>query len=109
MVLCGEQAVKITNESTLPKLMELTEKEGERKFLKNSLDKNANELLREHKAYVLSHVKINDHDEQIIENILIDGHCMRTPEKDIKWEYKQKELQAAAQKGVKKSPSTKKK
>jgi hypothetical protein len=66
--------------------MELTEKEGERKFLKNSLDKNASELLRERKAYVLCHVKKNDHDEEVIENIVIDGHCMRTPEEDIKWE-----------------------
>ena len=66
--------------------MELTEKEGERKFLKNSLDKNANELLRERKAYVLCHVKKNDHDEEVIENRVIDGHCMRTPEEDIKWE-----------------------
>ena len=56
--------------------MELTEKEGERKFLKNSLDKNANELLRERKAYVLCHVKKNDHDEEVIENLVIDGHCI---------------------------------
>lgn len=86
MHLCAEQSVKIEAESKLPKVMELLEKEGERKFMKNSLDKNGTEMLRERKAYVLCHVKRNDHDEEVIENIVIDGYCMRTPEEDIKWE-----------------------
>ena len=48
------------------------------------MHKNGNELLRERKAYVLCHIKKGPADEDIVENIVIDGSCMRTPEEDIK-------------------------
>lgn len=89
--------------------MELLEKEGDRKFLKNALERNGTELLRERKAYVLCHIKKNDHDEDVVENIIIDGFCMRTPEEDITWAEEQKELEAVAAKGAKKGPPPKKK
>lgn len=54
--------------------------------MKNSLSKYGNELLRERKAYVLCHIKKGPTDEDVVENIVIDGYCMRTPEEDAKWE-----------------------
>lgn len=73
------------------------------------MHKNGNELLRERKAYVLCHIKKGAADEDIVENIVIDGSCMRTPEEDIKWQAEQEELAAAAAKGGKKAPPPKKK
>jgi hypothetical protein len=67
--------------------------------------------LRERKAYVLAKISKNG-DEEVIENIIIDGACIRTPEEDIKWEEEQKELEAQAAnkgKGAKGAPPPKKK
>lgn len=108
MVLCGEQALKIEADSKQPRLIELLEKEGDRKYLRNNLQKNGTDLLRERKAYVLCHIKKNG-EEEVPENIVIDGFCMRTPEEDVKWEEEQLEKEAAAQKGGKKAPPPKKK
>lgn len=108
MVLCGEQAIKIEADSKLPRLIELLEKEGDRKYLRNNLQKNGTDLLRERKAYVLCHIKKNG-EEEVPEQIVIDGFCMRTPEEDVKWEEEQLEKEAAAQKGGKKAPPPKKK
>ena len=45
-----------------------------------------------------------------MENVVIDGACIRTPEEDIKWEEEQKELEALAnKKGGKGGPPAKKK
>ena len=63
MNLCSEQAVKIEADSKTPKLIELLEKEGDRKHLRNNLQKNGTELLRERKAYVLCHIKKNGDEE----------------------------------------------
>lgn len=95
MVLCGEQAIKIEADSKLPRLIELLEKEGDRKYLRNNLQKNGTDLLRERKAYVLCHIKKNG-EEEVTEQIVIDGFCMRTPEEDVKWEEEQLEKEAAA-------------
>ena len=91
--------------------MDLTEKTSERKHLKASGESYANSLLRERKAYVLVKITKGPTDEDVVENILIDGSCIRTPEKDIKWEEEQKELeaQAANKKGPKGQPPPKKK
>ena len=48
-------------------------------------------------------------DEEVIENVVIDGACIRTPEEDIKWEEEQKELEANANKKGGKGPPPKKK
>jgi hypothetical protein len=109
MNLCAEQAVKIEAESKVPRLVELLEKEGDRKFMRNNLGKNGTELLRDRKAYVLAHIKKGAADEDIVENIVIDGFCMRTPEEDIKWEEEQKLKELDAAKGGKKGPPPKKK
>jgi len=90
-------------------VVELNEKTGERKFMNNALDQTASEILRERKAYVLCRVKKNEAEEEVTENIVVDGACMRTPEEDIKWEEEQKELEAIAAKGVKKGGNAKKK
>lgn len=74
------------------------------------MHKNGTELLRERKAYVLCHIKKGPNDEDILENIVIDGSSMRTPEEDVKWHAEQEELAAAAAKGGgKKAPPPKKK
>jgi len=57
-------------------------------------------LLRDRKAYVLA--KITKHEtteEDVLENIVVDGACIRTPDEDIVWAEKQKELEAEAAKG----------
>ena len=66
--------------------------------------------MRERKAYVLVKVRRGDNDEEIAENVVIDGKCIRTPEEDIKWEEEQKELEAlATKKGGRGAPPAKKK
>ena len=48
-------------------------------------------------------------DEEVVENVVVDGACIRTPEEDIKWEEEQKELEAMAnKKGGKGAPPKKK-
>ena len=85
----------------------MTEKTGDRKFLKKQEGEYANKILGERKAYVLVQVKKNENDEEITENIVVDGACIRTPEEDIKWEEEQKEIEANPKKGGK--PPAKKK
>ena len=79
--------------------------------MKASSDSYATGLLRERKAYVLSKIVKGAGEEEIQENVVIDGQCIRTPEEDIKWEEEQKELeaQAANKKGGKGVPPPKKK
>jgi len=52
VALCQENMAKVTADSETKKVIELVEKTGERKHLNNSLDEQANTLLRERKAYV---------------------------------------------------------
>ena len=57
------------------------------------MDEIASSLLRDRKAYVLA--KVSKHEtteEEILENIVIDGACIRTPDEDIVWVEKQKEI-----------------
>jgi hypothetical protein len=51
----------------------------------------------------------NEADEEVPQDIVIDGACIRTPDEDIKWEELQKELEAQAAKGGKGKPPPKKK
>ena len=108
-MLCDKQREKQLMMAEKPKFLELCEKTGERKHMRGSLDLNASEMLRERKAYVLCHIIKNENDEDVTENIVIDGACMRTPEEDIKWAEEQAELEAVAAKGAKKAPPAKKK
>jgi hypothetical protein len=102
--------VKVSEEELKPKTIDLSEKTGERKHLKQSADAYANSLLRERKAYVLVKLRRGDNDEEIVENVVVDGACIRTPEEDIKWEEEQKELESlASKKGGKGGPPPKKK
>lgn len=96
-------------EEKVPKVIDLTEKTGERKFLKASGDQYATTLLRERKAYVMCKISKSAAEEDVIEGIVIDGACIRTPEEDIKWEEEQKELELAASKNKKGGPPPKKK
>jgi len=109
--LLAEQVVKIQEEESKPKVIDLLEKEGTRKNMKASADQYASGLLRERKAYVLAKISKGTGDEEQIDNIVIDGACIRTPEEDIKWEVEQKErdAQAANAKGGKGAPPAKKK
>ena len=109
--LLAEQMVKLQDEETKPKLIDLCEKTGERKNMKASADSYATILLRERKAYVFSKISKGTGEEEQIDSIVIDGACIRTPEEDIKWEEEQKEVeaQAANKKGGKGVPPPKKK
>jgi hypothetical protein len=86
------------------------EKTGERKHMKASADQYATGLLRERKAYVLAKIGKGAADEEQIDNIVIDGACIRTPEEDLRWEEEQKEQEAKAAnaKGGKGAPPKKK-
>lgn len=78
--------------------------------MKAQADQYATTLLRERKAYVLVKITKGANDEEIVEQITIDGACIRTPEEDIKWEEEQKELEAQQnKKGGKGGPPPKKK
>ncbi len=105
-----ENQTKMLDEEQKPKVVDLIEKTGERKHLKASADQYATGLLRERKAYVLVKITKGANDEEVVENVVIDGGCIRTPEEDIKWEEEQKELEAQAnKKGGKGGPAPKKK
>lgn len=86
----------MAEEEARAKVVDLCEKTGERKHLKGSGDQYAHTLLRERKAYVLVQIKKGgaNGEEELVENIVIDGACIRTPEEDIKWEEEQRELEA---------------
>jgi len=45
----------------------------------------AETILGTKKCYVLVKVKKNELDEEVTEDVVIDGACIRTPEQDIKW------------------------
>eukprot|EP00347_Sterkiella_histriomuscorum_P014639 403360114 len=107
--LLQEAQIKLAEEELKPKIVDLNEKTGERKHLKASGDSYAIQLLRERKAYVLTQIKKGANEEEVVENIVIDGACIRTPEEDIKWEEEQKELEAQANKKGGKNPPPKKK
>ena len=79
--------------------------------MNNSHEDQASGLLRERKSYVFARVVKNpeSNDDDVVENIVIDGACIRTPDEDIVWAERQKELEAEAAKGVKGKPAAKKK
>ena len=54
--------------------------------MKQAGEQYANGILRERKAYVLAKISKGAADEEVIENIVIDGACIRTPEEDLRWE-----------------------
>jgi len=107
--LCVKNAIKVAADAETEKRVELCERDGARKHLHQSGEESAQNLLRERKAYVLSKVVKNEHDEEVVENIVVDGACIRTPDEDIVWAEKQKELEAEALKGNKGKPAAKKK
>jgi hypothetical protein len=92
----------------VPKTYELVERAGDRKFMQTQLDSQAKDVLREKKAYIFSQVIKGEDEDQIIP-IEIDGACIRTPDEDIVWAERQKELEAEAAKGAKGKPAAKKK
>ncbi len=107
--LCGVNTAKVAADSEAKKVIELCERTGERKHINQSLDETASTLLRDRKAYILAKVtKHETTEEEILENIVVDGACIRTPDEDIVWAEKQKELEAEAAKGGKKAPPKKK-
>ena len=52
--LCQENAVKVAKEADVQKTYELVERAGDRKYMQTQLDSNANDVLREKKAYVFA-------------------------------------------------------
>jgi len=69
----------------------------------------ASGVLKDRKCYVLCRVVRGEGDEEAVESIGVDGACIRTPDEDIVWAEKQKELEAEAAKGAKGKPAAKKK
>lgn len=84
-------------------------KTDERKFMRNALGDRAEEMFGAKKAYVLIKIRKDEKDDEICEEVVIDGACIRTPEEDIKWAVEQEELAALAAKGGKGKPAPKKK
>jgi hypothetical protein len=100
----------MADEETKPKVIDLNEKTGERKNLKGKGETYASAHLRETKAYIVVKISKGINDEELVEPVIIDGACIRTPEEDIKWEEEQKELEAQInKKGGKNQPPPKKK
>lgn len=58
---------------------------------------------------MLVKIKKNEADEEVMEDVVIDGACIRTPTEDIKWAVEQEELAALAAKGGGKKADPKKK
>ena len=54
-------------------------------------------------------MKDKESDDDVVENIVIDGACIRTPDEDAKWAEEQAESEAQNAKGAKKAPAGKKK
>ena len=92
----------------MDKQLDLRAKTEERKFLKNALEERADNVLAPRRAYILVNVRKNENDDEICEDIAIDGACMRTPDEDIIWEQTKKEVVDTNIKG-KKPPVGKKK
>ena len=38
------------------------------------------------KSYVLVKVRRSEGDELVLEDVVVDGACIRTPDEDVKWE-----------------------
>lgn len=68
--------------------------------MNQSADEIAQTILKDKKAYILAKVTQHGNDE-LLENIVIDGACIRTPEEDIIWAEQQKLLAEEAAKGAK--------
>lgn len=77
--------------------------------MRNALGDRADEMFGAKKAYVLVKIRKDEKDEEVVEDVVIDGACIRTPEEDITWAVEQEELAALAAKGGKGKPAGKKK
>jgi hypothetical protein len=64
----------------------LRTKTDERKYLRNALDERGDGILGTKKCYILCKIVKNENDEDVPQDIVIDGACIRTPDEDIKWE-----------------------
>ena len=65
-------------------LLELVDKQGERKFVKGKLDTKANSFLTDKGSYYLAIVIEKPEEESVLELLNIDGYCLRTLEEDEK-------------------------
>lgn len=83
--LCHRQCIKIEKEGEGVQI-DLKTKQDDRKFLRNALEERADTILGPKKAYVLVSVKKNDNDDDVTEEVTLDGACIRTPEEDKVWD-----------------------
>jgi len=83
--LCAKEIKKVELEEQTDKVLDLKTKTDERKFMRNALGDRAEEMFGGKKAYVLVKIRKDEKDEEVIEEVVIDGACIRTPEEDIKW------------------------
>jgi hypothetical protein len=107
--LCLKEIKKVEAEEQVDKNLDLKTKTDERKFMGQNAEDRADTVLGAKKAYVLVKIKKNEADEEVMEDVLIDGACIRTPAEDIKWAVEQEELAALAAKGGGKKADPKKK
>ena len=88
-------------------MLDLQDKNGERKFMKTKADLYANTFLTEKSAYTLVVVRKGENEEELVEPVVIDGACIRTLDEDAKAKDEEVEPNdpkkaAAAAKGGKK-------
>ena len=77
---------RIEEDEKTEKVLDLRTKEHECKYLRNAIEERADSILGPKKAYVLVKVKKAENDEDVLEDIVVDGACIRTPDEDVKWE-----------------------
>jgi len=77
--LCGKEIKKVEIEEAAEKFLDLKTRTDERKFMSQNNEGRADEILGAKKAYVLVKIKKNEADEEVMEDVVIDGACIRTP------------------------------
>jgi len=83
--LCNKEIKKVELEESQDKQLDLKTKTDERKFMGQNAEDRADTVLGAKKAYVLVKIKKNEAEEEVMEDVVIDGACIRTPTEDIKW------------------------
>lgn len=89
---------RLAEEAKADKVLDLEDKNGERKYVKTKADQYANTFLSEKMSYVLGKIVKNEQDEDEFKDVKIDGACVRTLEEDANYV---EEAQTDPKKGAK--------
>lgn len=96
--LIQKTADRLAEEAKADKVLDLEDKNGERKYVKTKADQYANTFLSEKMSYVLGKIVKNEQDEDEFKDVKIDGACVRTLEEDVNYV---EEAQSDPKKGAK--------